>query len=294
MPKKPVIGVVPLVDYGRESLWMLPGYFDAVLEAGGVPVMLPLSDDGDALARALDAVDGLVVTGGQDVDPARYGEKDPEAAALCGELCRERDAMEALLVPAALERDLPLLGICRGLQALNVVLGGTLWQDLPKQLPSEVEHHGKAPYENPVHEVGVLPGTPLAVCVGEGRSWRRRRTVWSRPCGARPRASAGPCSGTPSSRMPSTSRAARSSRRSSPPPAPSAGSARTGEGVLLAACASNDAHFRMRASTPSTAPPDAALRSGIAHRPLLSSGIAHGPALKSGTERRGGARAPAR
>ena len=168
MPKKPLIGVVPLVDYGRESLWMLPGYFDAVLEAGGVPVMLPLSDDRDALARALDAVDGLVVTGGQDVGPALYGEKDPEAVALCGELCRERDAMEALLVPAALERDLPLLGICRGLQALNVILGGTLWQDLPKQLPSEVEHHGKAPYENPVHVVDVPAGTPLAACVGAG------------------------------------------------------------------------------------------------------------------------------
>lgn len=168
MSKKPLIGCVPLVDYGRESLWMLPGYFDAVAEAGGVPVMLPLSDDPDALARALDAVDGLVVTGGQDVDPARYGEKNPEAAALCGELCRERDAMEALLVPAALERDLPLLGICRGLQALNVVLGGTLWQDLPKQLPSEVEHHGRAPYENPVHTVDVLAGTPLAACVGAG------------------------------------------------------------------------------------------------------------------------------
>ena len=168
MSKKPLIGCVPLVDYGRESLWMLPSYFDAVAEAGGVPVMLPLSDDPDALARALDAVDGLVVTGGQDVDPARYGEEGPEAAALCGELCRERDAMEALLVPAALERDLPLLGICRGLQALNVVLGGTLWQDLPKQLPSEVEHHGRAPYENPVHTVDVLAGTPLAACVGAG------------------------------------------------------------------------------------------------------------------------------
>ena len=168
MSKKPLIGVVPLVDYGRESLWMLPGYFDAVIEAGGVPVMLPLTDDRDALARTLDAVDGLIVTGGQDVDPARYGEKDPELAALCGELCPERDAMEALLVTDALERDLPLLGICRGLQALNVIFGGTLWQDLPKQRPSEVEHHGKAPYENPVHTVSVLPGTPLAECVGAG------------------------------------------------------------------------------------------------------------------------------
>lgn len=169
MSRNPLIGVVPLVDYGRESLWMLPGYFDAVLEAGGVPVMLPLTDDRDVQARALDAVDGLIVTGGQDVDPARYGEKDPGLVALCGELCPERDAMEALLVQEALERDLPLLGICRGLQALNAILGGTLWQDLPQQRPSKVEHHGKAPYENPVHVVDVLAETPLAACVGEGK-----------------------------------------------------------------------------------------------------------------------------
>ena len=168
MSEKPLIGVVPLVDYGRDSLWMLPGYFDAVAEAGGVPVMLPLTTDTTSVARLLDSLDGIIVTGGQDVGPARYGEKDEAARALCGELCPERDAMEALLVPAALEADLPLLGICRGLQALNVILGGTLWQDLPKQRPSEVEHHGKAPYENPVHMARVLRGTPLAACVGEG------------------------------------------------------------------------------------------------------------------------------
>lgn len=162
----PIIGCVPLVDYGRESLWMLPGYFDAVVEAGGVPVMLPLTSDAAAVTRLLDAVDGLVVTGGQDVDPAAYGEGDPAALARCGELCRERDAMEALLIPAALERDLPILGICRGIQALNVCLGGTLWQDLPAQRPSGVEHHGKPPYEAPVHDVRVLPDTPLAACVG--------------------------------------------------------------------------------------------------------------------------------
>ena len=168
MQDKPLIGCVPLVDYARESLWMLPGYFDAVTEAGGVPVMLPLTSDPAAISQLVGTLDGLVVTGGQDVDPAAYGVDDPAAAALCGELCRERDAMEALFLPAALERDLPLLGICRGLQALNVVLGGTLWQDLPRQLPSQVNHHGKAPYENPVHEVDVLPGTPLAACVGAG------------------------------------------------------------------------------------------------------------------------------
>lgn len=171
MPKTdrmPVIGVVPLVDYGRESLWMLPGYFDAVAEAGGVPVMLPLTADAASVERALDVVDAVLVTGGQDVDPARYGCEDRAAAALCGELCRERDAMEALLVPAALGRDLPLLGICRGIQALNTALGGTLWQDLPKQHPSAVEHHGQPPYDQPTHPVEVLPKTPLAACVGAG------------------------------------------------------------------------------------------------------------------------------
>ena len=168
MSEKPLIGVVPLVDYGRDSLWMLPGYFDAVAEAGGVPVMLPLTSSLEVIARLVESVDGIIVTGGQDVDPARYGERGEAARALCGELCPERDEMEALIVPAALGADIPLLGICRGLQALNVILGGTLWQDLPKQRPSTVEHHGKAPYENPVHTARVLRGTPLATCVGEG------------------------------------------------------------------------------------------------------------------------------
>ena len=166
MPRRPVIGVVPLVDHRLESLWMLPGYFDAVSEAGGVPMMLPLTADPDVLFRALDVVDGVVVTGGQDVGPALYGEKDPSAIVLCGELCPERDAMEALLVPELVARDVPTLGICRGIQVINAVLGGTLWQDVPSQRPSAVEHHGKPPYDEPVHTVEVLAGTPLSSCVG--------------------------------------------------------------------------------------------------------------------------------
>lgn len=168
MTRMPVIGCVPLVDHGRESLWMLPGYFDGIAEAGGVPVMLPLTADPAAVDRLVGLLDGLVLTGGQDVDPSAYGEDGPEAAARCGELCRERDAMEGLLVPAAVAADLPILGICRGIQALDVALGGTLWQDLPAQLPSDVAHHGEPPYDRPVHAVRVIPGTPLAACVGEG------------------------------------------------------------------------------------------------------------------------------
>lgn len=166
--KKPVIGCVPLVDYGRESLWMLPGYFDGIVDAGGVPVMLPLTDDLEAERVLVDGIDGLLVTGGQDLEPVTYGERGPEAGALCGELSRERDRMELRLIPLAVEAGLPVLGICRGIQALNVALGGTLWQDLPKQYPSDVVHHGTPPYELPTHEVEVLARTPLAELVGAG------------------------------------------------------------------------------------------------------------------------------
>ena len=166
--RRPVIGVTPLVDAQRESYWMLPGYFEGILEAGGVPVMLPLSDDVEVLGRALDACDGLLIAGGQDVSPEVYGEASPEAVALVGETCPERDRMEAVLLEAAVARDLPMLGICRGIQVINALLGGTLWQDLPAQRPSGIEHHGTPPYDVPVHTVEVAAGTPLAAAIGAG------------------------------------------------------------------------------------------------------------------------------
>lgn len=166
--RRPIIGVAPLVDEQRESYWMLPGYFEGILEAGGVPVMLPLTDDAEVLARAIEACDGLLFTGGHDVAPEVYGGVPSEAAALVGETCPERDRMETALLGMAIERELPVLGICRGIQVINAVLGGTLWQDLPSQRPSEVEHHGQAPYDVPVHTVEVVPETPLAAAIGAG------------------------------------------------------------------------------------------------------------------------------
>lgn len=167
-PRKPIIGIVPLMDYQRESYWMLPGYFGGIEQAGGIPLMLPPSGERADLNELIGVCDGILITGGQDVGPSVYGERRPDACALVGETSPERDAMEAELLPLALEADLPVLGICRGIQAVNALLGGTLWQDLPAQNPSQVEHHGKPPYEEPVHEVEVLPHTPLAACVGQG------------------------------------------------------------------------------------------------------------------------------
>ena len=135
---KPIIGIVPLVDETKDSFWMLPGYMNGVAEAGGIPVMLPLTSDKEEIRQLLATVQGILLTGGHDVDPAVYGEIPiPE----CGAFCRERDAMESELLKQALEKDLPVLGICRGIQFLNACLGGTLYQDLPRQYPSDTEHH---------------------------------------------------------------------------------------------------------------------------------------------------------
>ena len=153
MAHRPLIGVVPLWDDTLNSLWMLPGYFDGIAEAGGIPVMLPLTDDEAAIEQLVGQCDGFLVTGGHDVDPKRYGEA---AGPKTVKLCKARDRMEERLIPSVIAADKPLLGICRGIQSLNVALGGTLWQDLPDEHPSPVVHHGdKPPYDPVVHEVSI-------------------------------------------------------------------------------------------------------------------------------------------
>lgn len=163
--KRPVIGLLPLFDAEKDSYWMLPGYLRGVEEAGGVPVILPPRGEAETLRVLLDRLDGLLFTGGQDVDPALYGQK-PEAN--CGQLCPERDRLEAALLPLALERDLPVLGICRGLQLFNAVLGGSLWQDLPTQYPTEVSHRVNGPGCDEAHRVTLTPDAPLARLLGAG------------------------------------------------------------------------------------------------------------------------------
>ena len=162
---KPIIGLVPLVDDERESLWMLPGYMQGAEEAGALAVMLPLLTDEAGIARLSGALDGLILTGGHDVSPSLYGSAVSPA---CGPVSPERDAMERILLNLALARDLPVLGICRGHQFLNAALGGTLYQDLPTERPSAVCHRQKPPYDLPAHTVRVCGGTPLARAVGAG------------------------------------------------------------------------------------------------------------------------------
>ena len=157
--EKPIIGVTPLWDEEKNSYWMLPGYLEGLEETGAIPIILPLAADGADIARLVDFCDGFLFTGGQDVSPQMYGEAMKPT---CGELCPARDTLERELLYRALERDKPILGICRGIQFLNVALGGTLYQDLPAEHPSEIVHSMKPPYDQAAHMARVLIGTPLA------------------------------------------------------------------------------------------------------------------------------------
>lgn len=158
MSKSPIIGVIPLIDYNKNSYWMLPGYFSGITEAGGLPVMLPLTSESADLEQITAMCDGFLFTGGQDVDPELYSARKTGA---CGECSPERDAMEGRLLKGAMELDKPILGICRGIQFINAALGGTLWQDIPSQFSDSVPHCQKPPYDIPIHDVNIKRFSPL-------------------------------------------------------------------------------------------------------------------------------------
>lgn len=157
---KPVIGVIPLFDEERDSIWMLPGYMEGIKMAGGIPIILPLKAVEDDIARITEVCSGFLFTGGQDVEPALYGEKRRPA---CGPACRDRDVLEKEIFACALKEDKPVFGICRGIQMINVLCGGTLYQDLPTEYEGTktVDHHMKPPYDVPCHQVEIMSDTPL-------------------------------------------------------------------------------------------------------------------------------------
>lgn len=162
--KKPIIGVTPLYDIERESIWMLPGYLEVLTACGGLPVILPLEADGTDPQQLVDMCDGILFTGGQDVAPVLYGQ---EPLPLCGECHEGRDKLEQALFKAAFQADLPIFGICRGMQFINVMMGGTLYQDLPSQRGVGLSHRMKPPYDSRWHDVELVVGTPLKRLLGE-------------------------------------------------------------------------------------------------------------------------------
>lgn len=148
----------PLGGYVRADL----DYVEGVARAGGAPVVLPPIVE--AAGSLVESIDGLLLSGGSDLDPDYYGEKPvPEM----GVTIPERDAFEMALLGYALERGIPVFGICRGLQVLNVSLGGTLYQDLPTQFdPEALKHRQNTPKRQPTHEVEVDANSRVSEVVG--------------------------------------------------------------------------------------------------------------------------------
>lgn len=157
--KKAVIGVLALVDTSKKSYWMLPGYMKGIEQAGGIPVMLPLTDDKSMLTQLCDLCDGFLFTGGHDVSPYVYSE---ETRFNNVETFYMRDSMEGILLDLAIKKNKSVLGICRGIQFINAHLGGTLYQDLPQEIKSTINHHQSPPYDVPCHTVKIIDGTPLS------------------------------------------------------------------------------------------------------------------------------------
>jgi putative glutamine amidotransferase len=143
-------------------------YVRSVLQAGGVPMLLPQTDDQAALRALFERVDGLLLPGGGDIHPARYGE---EVMPECGTIDLLRDDVELTLARWAVEERKPLLAICRGIQVLNVALGGSLFQDIAAQVPGAGQHvwYPDYPRDRLSHEVSVVADTRLAQSLGELR-----------------------------------------------------------------------------------------------------------------------------
>lgn len=141
-------------------------YVQAVVRAGGIPVLLPVAIPTADCEKAADLLDGLLIPGGVDMAPQYFGEQPPKEVTC---IDRELDEFELELIRKTAEKKKPMLAICRGCQVVNVAFGGTLYQDIPTQCPEAHGHYqDTASRSEGYHTVAVLPGTLLAEALGEG------------------------------------------------------------------------------------------------------------------------------
>lgn len=154
--KKPIIAITP--SYDEERVAIGRRYMDAIQKSGGVPILLNLTFDPDVMEYYAQIADGFLFTGGDDVAPIEFGETIHEGF---GDFCLERDALELPLARRVFELGKPMMGICRGIQTLNVAFGGSLYQDIPIEFSKKLSHRQKAPYNVPSHSVEIMEGSLL-------------------------------------------------------------------------------------------------------------------------------------
>lgn len=172
---KPIIGVTPDFNAGdrqdmggKEPTYFLRArYMKAIEDAGGIPVVLPLLSNKDAWRQVVTHVHGLLITGsGSDLAPEFYGERQRHKFS---RMSRERATMELGIAKAAYRADVPMLGICGGMQSINVALGGTLYQDIPAQLKTSIDHLPAYSATKITHAIQIAPGSLLRRIAGKAR-----------------------------------------------------------------------------------------------------------------------------
>lgn len=154
--KKPIILVFASRDQGKTMCKI--EYTDALLRAGAAPLIVPMNTDEDALVQLCETADGFFFAGGVDLDPALYGEEKLNDTV---EIDDVRDKLEMTALGTALKTDKPILGVCRGIQSVNVGMGGTLYQDIPSQYEGALTHRQSIPADQPSHKVKVAEGSRL-------------------------------------------------------------------------------------------------------------------------------------
>lgn len=159
--KKPLIGLTTSHDIQTDETIQAPYCPRAILAAGGIPVILPLEASEDDLRQLVSTLDGFLFTGGPDVHPFLFGE---ETRAGCGSVSVKRDRMELALLKLAIEQRKPIMGICRGIQLINIGLGGTIYQDIPSQTERAfpIAHQQPFPHRVPSHTVKIAEDSLLA------------------------------------------------------------------------------------------------------------------------------------
>lgn len=157
---RPVIGITAGYNYDKKLAFIKEGYCEGVNEAGGIAIMLPLTDNEEILLQMIDTCDGFLLTGGPDVD-AKYF--DEENLPFNQEISPIRDAVELFIAKKAIKLNKSVLGICRGIQVMNVALGGNLYQDIHAQIKDSIliKHSQDAPKWYPTHKVSIKRGSKL-------------------------------------------------------------------------------------------------------------------------------------
>ncbi|MBR9988338.1 MAG: gamma-glutamyl-gamma-aminobutyrate hydrolase family protein [Gemmatimonadetes bacterium] len=150
-------------EHSRPAVFLYTSYIHALEQMGLAPVLITPAHSPAAIASLLNACCGIVLSGGEDVEPSRYGEKPSPAL---GATLRERDEMEFTALDCALQRDMPVFGICRGCQVLNVHFGGSLYQDIDTERPGHLLHQQLAPWGQSTHAATVRPDSLLRRIIG--------------------------------------------------------------------------------------------------------------------------------